>query len=143
MMFRSLLRLLFLVIGFAALPALASTDALPPHSPPSSWPQEGALGTYDRASLQRGFQVYKQVCSVCHSLKLLAYRDLADLGFNEAEVKALAAEATVHDGPNDNGDMFDRPGKPSDNFVGPYPNDQTARAVNKGALPPDLSLIIK
>ena len=76
-------------------------------------------------------------------MKLIAYRDLADLGFNAPEVKALAADATVHDGPNDNGDMFDRPGRPSDYFVPPFPNDQAARASNRGALPPDLSLIVK
>jgi len=116
---------------------------LPPHAPPGGWPHKGFTGTYDRAALQRGFQVYKQVCSVCHSLKLLSYRNLADLGFSEAEVKAIAAEATVHDGPNDNGDMFDRPGRPSDFFVSPFPNDQAARAANRGALPPDLSLIVK
>jgi ubiquinol-cytochrome c reductase cytochrome c1 subunit len=116
---------------------------LPPYGPADGWPHAGAFGTYDRAALQRGFQVYKQVCSICHSLKLIAYRNLPDLGFSEAEVKAIAAEATVHDGPNDNGDMFDRPGRPSDFFVSPFPNDQAARAANKGALPPDLSLIVK
>ncbi len=76
-------------------------------------------------------------------MKLLSYRDLTDLGFSMPEVKAIAAEATVNDGPNDNGDMFDRPGRPSDFFAKPFPNDQAARAANKGALPPDLSLIIK
>ena len=137
---RILLAILFVSLS---LPALAAEGTVPPHSPPGGWPQAGAFGTYDRASLQRGFQVYKEVCSVCHSMKLLSYRDLRDLGFNEAEVKALAANVTVHDGPNDNGDMFDRPGRPSDFFVSPFPNDQAARAANKGALPPDLSLIIK
>lgn len=143
-MSRSLFSVLTLVVGLAVAPAMAGeSNALPPHEPSTGWPHEGAFGTYDRAALQRGFQVYKQVCSVCHGLKLLSYRDLADLGFSEPEVKALAAEATVHDGPNDNGDMFDRPGRPSDNFVKPFPNDQAARAANHGALPPDLSLIIK
>jgi ubiquinol-cytochrome c reductase cytochrome c1 subunit len=116
---------------------------LAPHSPSTAWHHQGPFGTYDRAALQRGFQVYKQVCSVCHSMKLVSYRNLSDLGFNVAEVKALAADASVHDGPNDNGDMFDRPGRPSDAFVSPYPNDQAARSANGGALPPDLSLIIK
>jgi len=123
--------------------AMAEEGTLPLNTPPGGWPQAGVFGTFDRASLQRGFQVYKQVCSTCHSLKLLSYRDLSALGFNEAEVKALAADATVNDGPNDNGDMFDRPGRPSDPFVKPFPNDQAARAANHGALPPDLSLIIK
>jgi len=123
--------------------AHAFEDTQTPHGPASGWPQKGPFGTYDRAALQRGFQVYKQVCSTCHGLRLLAYRDLTDLGFSEAEVKAIAAEATVKDGPNDNGDMFNRPGRPSDFFVSPFPNDQAARAANGGALPPDLSLIIK
>ncbi len=122
---------------------LAATDALPPHEPPGGWPHAGALGTYDRASLQRGFQVYKQVCSVCHSLKLVSYRDLADLGFSEPEIKAIAADYQVTDGPNDDGEMYQRPAKPSDHFVGPYANDKAARAVNHGALPPDQSLIVK
>jgi ubiquinol-cytochrome c reductase cytochrome c1 subunit len=136
---------IFLTVLLVALslPVLAAENNLPPHSPPSGWPQAGATGVYDRAALQRGYQVYKEVCSVCHSMKLLAYRDLRDLGFSEPEVKALAGAATVHDGPNDSGDMFDRPGRPSDFFVSPFPNDQMARASNKGALPPDLSLIVK
>ena len=119
------------------------SDALPPHSPPGGWPQAGMFGTYDRAALQRGFQVYKQVCSTCHALRYLSYRDLADLGFNAAEVKAIAADYQVQDGPNDQGEMFQRPGRPSDDFVKPFANDQAARAANGGALPPNLSLIIK
>ncbi len=140
-MSRSLLCLLVLLSGLAALPLRAEDGALEPVH--VTWPEQGPFGTYDRATLQRGFQVYKQVCATCHSMKLLAYRDLTQLGFSEAEVKALAAEVTVHDGPNDNGDMFDRPGRPSDAFVSPFPNDQAARAANRGALPPDLSLIVK
>ena len=142
MTMRLVLLLLAMLTGFAA-PTRADEGVLPPHAPPGGWQQEGAFGTYDRAALQRGFQVYKQVCSTCHSLKLLSYRNLADLGFSAPEVKALAAEATVHDGPNDNGDMFDRPGRPSDPFAKPFPNDQAARAANGGALPPDLSLMAK
>lgn len=143
-MSRSFLSVLALVIGLTTAPAMAGeSNVMAPHEPSTGWPQQGAFGTYDRAALQRGFQVYKQVCSVCHGLKLLSYRNLADLGFNEAEIKALAADATIHDGPNDNGDMFDRPGRPSDAFVKPFPNDQAARAANHGALPPDLSLIVK
>ena len=134
---------LLILLALIAAPASADEGALHPHGPAGGWHHDGALGTYDRAALQRGFQVYKQVCAVCHSLKLLAYRDLTQLGFTEAEVKAIAADASVHDGPNDNGDMFDRAGRPSDFFVSPFPNDQAARAANKGALPPDLSLIIK
>lgn len=116
---------------------------LPPHAPPGGWPHAGSTGTYDRAALQRGFQVYKQVCAACHSMKYLSYRNLADLGFNEAEVKAIAAEYQVTDGPNDQGEMYQRPARPSDPFAKPFANDQAARAANGGALPPDLSLIIK
>ncbi|HHI81947.1 MAG TPA: cytochrome c1 [Rhizobiales bacterium] len=107
---------------------------------------KGVFGTYDRGALKRGFQVYNEVCSTCHSLKLLSYRNLGEKGgpeFSKKEVKAIAAEAEVTDGPNDEGEMFQRPGIPSDAFVSPYPNEQAARAANGGALPPDLSLIAK
>ena len=105
---------------------------------------EGVFGHYDRASLQRGLQVYKEVCSACHSLRLLAYRNLTDLGYSEAQVKAFASQYEVQNAePNDEGEMFKRPALPSDRFVSPFPNEQAARAANGGALPPDLSLIVK
>ncbi|MGZ9109280.1 MAG: cytochrome c1 [Micavibrio sp.] len=107
------------------------------------WSFNGIFGTYDRAALQRGFQVYKEVCAACHSMSRLAYRNLEDLGYSEAEIKAIAADATITDGPNDEGEMFDRPGRPSDAFKAPYPNVQAAKSVNNGAYPPDLSLISK
>jgi ubiquinol-cytochrome c reductase cytochrome c1 subunit len=107
------------------------------------WPFEGALGQVDRQAAQRGFQVYKEVCSVCHGMHHLSYRNLINLGFSEAEVKEIAKTVTVRDGPNDQGEMFDRPGLPSDKFVSPFPNDEAAKAANNGAVPPDLSLIIK
>lgn len=135
------------IAGFVSALALSApvlaNDALPPHAPPTGWPHAGAFGTYDRAALQRGFQVYKQVCSTCHALRYLSYRDLADLGFNAAEVKAIAAEYQVSDGPNDQGEMYQRPARPSDDIVKPFANDNAARAANGGALPPNLSLIIK
>ncbi len=118
-----------------------ATSAL--HPKQMNWEFDGPFGRFDRASAQRGYQVYKEICSACHSLKLVAYRNLTEIGFSENEVKQIAAEASVTDGPNDDGEMFDRPGLPSDHFVGPYANDQAARSVNGGALPPDLSLIIK
>lgn len=121
--------------------AQASTEVAAP--PNVDWDFGGAFGTYDRAAMQRGFQVYKEVCASCHSLKFLAYRNLQALGFNEAEVKAIAAEYNVTAGPNDEGDMYERPAQPSDPFVSPFANPQAARAVNGGALPPDLSLIVK
>ena len=111
--------------------------------PEMHWQHKGMLGTYDRAALQRGFQVYKEVCSACHSLKLLSYRNLSDLGYSEGQIKNLAAEYTVTDGPNDQGEMFERPARPADHFKSPFANDQAARAANNGALPPDFSLIVK
>lgn len=107
------------------------------------WKFDGVLGTVDRQSAQRGLQVYKEVCAACHSLNLVAFRTLTDLGFSEAEVKAFSAAYTVKDGPNDEGEMFERPGMPSDKFVSPHANEQAARAANNGAYPPDLSLMIK
>jgi ubiquinol-cytochrome c reductase cytochrome c1 subunit len=121
--------------------AQAAGDAVPLNK--QSWSFHGLFGTFDRAAAQRGYQVYKEVCAACHGLHLVAYRNLQDLGFSEAEVKALAAGYQVTDGPNDAGEMFQRPARPSDRFVKPYPNDNAARAVNNGALPPDLSLIVK
>ena len=111
--------------------------------PSEHWSFDGIFGTYDRAELQRGFQVYQEVCSVCHAVQHLSYRDLAEIGFSEEEVKAIASTAKVTDGPNDAGEMFERQGRPSDPFVRPFANDKAARAGNNGALPPDLSLIIK
>jgi ubiquinol-cytochrome c reductase cytochrome c1 subunit len=108
-----------------------------------SWSFYGIFGTFDRAAEQRGFQVYKDVCSNCHSLNLLAYRDLAEIGLTPDQVKAVAASVQVQDGPNDQGQMFERPGKPSDAFKAPFANEEAARVANNGALPPDLSLIVK
>jgi ubiquinol-cytochrome c reductase cytochrome c1 subunit len=108
-----------------------------------SWSFAGPFGTYDRAQLQRGLKVYREVCSACHSMNLVAFRTLHDLGYSEAQVKAFAAEYTITDGPNDTGDMFDRPGIPSDYFPSPFPNPQAAAASNGGAAPPDFSLIAK
>lgn len=114
------------------------------HSPKEMlWPFDGITGSVDKRSAQRGFQVYKEVCSGCHSLRLLSYRNLEAIGFSEEEVKAIAAQASVQDGPNDDGDMFERPGRPSDRFVSPFANEKAARASNGGAFPPDLSLIVK
>lgn len=107
------------------------------------WSFSGVLGTYDRGSLQRGFQVYTQVCSACHSMKYLSYRNLSDLGYEEGQIKAIAAEYTTMDGPDDEGEMFERPMRPSDTFKAPYANEQATRYANNGALPPDLSLIAK
>ncbi len=128
-----------LLLTLTAAPALANEEALPHQN----WPHQGVFGTYDRAALQRGFQVYKEVCAACHAMHFLSYRDLTALGYTADEVKAIAAENTVTDGPNDDGEMFDRPALPSDRFHSPFKNDKAARASNGGALPPDLSLIVK
>ncbi len=127
----------------SAAPAAVQAAGDAPHPPEMHWHHKGVTGTYDRAALQRGFQVYKEVCSACHSMKLLSYRHLEGLGYSPDQVKTIAAEYTVTDGPGDDGEMFDRPGRPSDRFVSPFKNDQAARASNGGALPPDLSLIVK
>jgi ubiquinol-cytochrome c reductase cytochrome c1 subunit len=107
---------------------------------------EGPFGKFDRAQLQRGYKVYKEVCAACHSMRLLYFRNLAEpggLGFTEEQVRALAATFQVEDGPDESGQMFTRPGLPSDRFPSPFPNEQAARAANGGALPTDLSLITK
>jgi ubiquinol-cytochrome c reductase cytochrome c1 subunit len=127
------------------VPALSSRAAdETPSLPHQQWSFDGIFGTYDRASAQRGFQVYKEVCSTCHPVKHLYFRDLADLGYNEDEVKAIASTYQVtNEQPNDQGQMYQRPARPSDPIPGPFPNDLAARAANNGALPPDLSMIVK
>jgi ubiquinol-cytochrome c reductase cytochrome c1 subunit len=128
--------------GFGLGNAHASAaETAHPHA--QYWPFEGPLGTFDKPSIQRGLQVYREVCAACHSLKRVPFRTLENVGFSVDEVKALAAEYTLRDGPNDDGEMFDRAGRPSDAFPAPYANEKAARAVNNGAFPPDLSLIIK
>jgi ubiquinol-cytochrome c reductase cytochrome c1 subunit len=113
------------------------------HIEKQSWPHSGVFGTIDKAAAQRGFQIYKEVCSACHSMHLVPIRTLAGIGFKDDELKALAAGYEVQAGPNDAGEMFMRPGLPADRFPSPFPNPQAARAANNGALPPDLSLIAK
>ncbi len=113
--------------------------------PRQQWSFAGPFGRYDQAQLQRGFQVYREVCANCHSLKLVAFRNLADPGgpgFTEAQVKALAETYKIKDGPNDSGEMFERPGRPADYFPWNFPNGQAALAA-LGALPPDMSLLAK
>ena len=111
--------------------------------PEQVWAQSGPMGRIDKAQAKRGFQIYKEICSNCHSLNLVSYRNLQGIGFTEDEVKAIAAGSQVQDGPNDQGEMFMRPAIQSDRFVKPFPNDKAARVANNGALPPDLSVIVK
>ncbi len=108
----------------------------------TKWSFAGPLGHYDRGQLQRGFKVYREVCQVCHGLKMIAFRNLSALGYSEAQVKAIAAEYKVQDGPNDAGDMFEREGRPADTFPPPFPNDNAARARYNG-VPPDFSVLAK
>ena len=110
------------------------------------WSFKGITGTFDRAALQRGYQVYSEVCASCHSMRLLSYRNLGEEGgpeFSLEQVKAIAANFEVEDGPNEEGEMFTRPARPSDRFVSPYPNIQAATAANGGAYPPDMSVLVK
>ena len=108
-----------------------------------NWPFHGFFGRFDQSSLQRGFKVYREVCAGCHGIKHVSYRDLNSIGLTKDEIKSLAAEYEIKDGPNDEGEMYMRFAKPSDKFVGPYSNDKEARLANNGAYPPDLSLIVK
>lgn len=107
------------------------------------WSFAGVFGKYDKAQLQRGLKVYKEVCSACHSMKRVAFRNLEELGYTEAQVKAFAAEYDVQDGPNADGEMYTRKAVPSDYFPSPFPNDEAAAAANGGAAPPDFSLLAK
>ena len=112
----------------------------------TEWSFKGLFGKFDRGALQRGYQVYTEVCSSCHSMKYLSYRNLAEEGgpeFSEAQAKAIAASFDVTDGPNSDGEMFTRPGKLSDKFVMPYENVKAAQAANGGAYPPDMSVLVK
>lgn len=144
--------ILFAAVAVFAAPATAQESLTQPsHFPILSpelqkWSFAGPFGTFDQAQLQRGYQVYKEVCSNCHSMKLLAFRNLGEAGgphFSEAEVKALAAGYQIADGPNEAGDMFERLGTPSDRFPSPFANRQAAAAASGGAAPPDLSVIAK
>ena len=112
----------------------------------TDWTFKGLFGKFDRASLQRGYQVYTEVCAACHSMKYLSYRNLSEKGgpeFSVAQAKAIAASFEVTDGPNADGEMFQRPGKLSDKFVMPYENVKAAEAANGGAYPPDMSVLVK
>lgn len=136
-----------LAVAFAAsmlsFSAVQAAESGKPEEPKHvEWPFEGLTGHLDKQAAQRGFQVYKQVCSACHSMNLVSYRSLEKLGFEEAEVKAIAAEKMVDDF-DEKGERIQRPARPYDHFVPPFPNEDATRAANGGALPPDLSLIIK
>ena len=133
-----------LALGFSLLasgPVLAAGEVLT--YPNARFSFSTLFGTVDRGAAQRGFQVYKEVCSACHAMRQLSYRNLLELGLTEAQVREIAATFQVTDGPNDEGQMFERPGRVPDRFRRPFPNEQAARAANNGAYPPDLSVITK
>lgn len=144
-MFIRILTISFLLIGFSVQGAQAAGDQVKP--PSQAWSfyngPAGMFGYYDQASMQRGMKIYREVCAACHGLKRVYFRNLTALGYNESQIKNIASEYTIEDGPNDEGDMFDRPKEPKDTFGSPFANDQAAKYANNGAMPPDLSLITK
>jgi len=152
-MMRIVLPLGLAIAVLAAAPALAAIDTTRYPVKPVEFSFEGPFGTYDRGALQRGFQVYKEVCSACHALNHIAFHNLDEYGgpgFSEAQAKAIAAGYKIPAGPNDKGEVVDdkgapltRPGTIADYFPAPFPNEEAARANNAGNLPPDLSLIVK
>jgi|TARA_B100000401_G_scaffold406855_1_gene322666 ubiquinol-cytochrome c reductase cytochrome c1 subunit len=140
--FLRILPIIILIIGFSTkLNSAEKVEYLK-----TDWSFKGPFGKFDRGALQRGYQVYTEVCASCHSMKYLSYRNLAEKGgpeFSEAQAKAIAASFEVKDGPNADGEMFTRPGKLSDKFVMPYDNVKAAQAANGGAYPPDMSVLVK
>ena len=128
----------------AAAEGEGGTPHYPIHHPKDvEWSFAGPFATYDKGQLQRGLKVYTEVCSACHSMTLVPFRTLGDLGYSEEEVRAFAANYEVQDGPNDEGEMFTRTAIPADHFPAPFANDQAAAYANNGAIPPDFSLLAK
>ena len=137
---KKILAAMALAAALWAPAAGASTEA--PTPPAVDWSFNGLFGTFDRAQLQRGYQVYAEVCHTCHALQFMAFRNLQQIGFAPEQIAQLAGQFEVQDGPNDEGDMFMRPAKASDHMPSPFPNEQAARFANNGAYPPDQSLIV-
>ena len=131
------------VIGQGYLVEPTAEHEFHEHPREVAFKHDGPFGKWDAQQLQRGYQVYKEVCSACHSLKYVAFRDLAQLGYSEAEVKATAASWTVPGIDPNTGETNTRPGMPTDYFPSPFANDVAARAANNNAVPPDLSLMTK
>ena len=138
-------RLIFVILStLIFIKPLFSAESIDPIK--VNWSFKELTGKFDRASLQRGFQVYKEVCASCHSMQYLSYRNLGEPGgpeFTQEEVKAIAASVEIEDGPDSQGEMFTRTGKPSDKFKSPYPNVEASTAANGGAYPPDMSVLVK
>lgn len=137
-----------LMAASMAMPSRANEDGEKPHYPlihpkEQSWSFAGPFGTWDIGQLQRGLKIYKEVCSACHSMKRVSFRNLGALGYTDDQVKAFAREFEISDGPNVDGELFKRPGQAFDRFPSPYPNDEAAAAANNSAVPPDFSLLAK
>ena len=145
-MMLALLNRIILIIFISTVSFLVYAEETNTDYAKINWSFKGIFGTFDRASLQRGYQVYQEVCSGCHSVQHLSYRNLSEKGgteFSVEEVKAIAAQFEMEDGPNSDGEMFMRPGRLSDKFVKPYPNVEASKAANGGAYPPDMSVLVK
>ena len=141
-----LLNRIFLTIFLLTVPFSSFSEENNEKYMNTNWSFDGIFGTFDRASLQRGYQVYQEVCSGCHSMQHLNYRNLSESGgpeFSTEEAKAIAAQFETEDGPNSDGEMFMRPARLSDKFVKPYPNVAAATVANGGAYPPDMSVLAK
>jgi ubiquinol-cytochrome c reductase cytochrome c1 subunit len=137
-----------IALGMAGAAQAAEEEGGTPHYPlikptKQDWSFSGPFGTYDKGQLQRGLKVYRESCAACHGLERVSFRTLEDLGYSEEQVRTLAAEYEVQDGPDASGDMFMRPAIPSDHFPSPFANPEAAAASNNGAAPPDLSLMAK
>ena len=142
----SFINKILIVFFLSSIPFVAFSEEKSENLIENKWSFDGIFGTFDRASLQRGFQVYQEVCSGCHSMQHLSYRNLEEKGgpeFTEDQAKAIAKQFEVVDGPNSEGEMFNRPAKLSDKFVKPYPNVEASTAANGGAYPPDMSVLAK
>ena len=140
------IKFFFIIVLITTVPTVVFSEEKKIDLIEANWSFSGIFGTFDRASLQRGYQVYSEVCAGCHSMQHLSYRNLSEKGgpeFSEKEAKAIAAQFEVTDGPNSEGEMFLRPGRLSDNFVSPYPNVEASTAANGGAYPPDMSVLVK
>ena len=137
---------LFIIILIITVPVTVFSEEKKIDLIETNWSFEGIFGTFDRTSLQRGYQVYTEVCSGCHSMQHLSYRNLSEKGgpeFSIEEAKVMASQFEVEDGPNSEGEMFLRPGRLSDHFVSPYPNVEASTSANGGAYPPDMSVLVK
>jgi len=142
----NLLKFFFIIVLISVFPLSTYSEEKKIDFLKTNWSFDGIFGTFDRDSLQRGYQVYQEVCSGCHSLQYLSYRNLSEEGgpeFSKSEAKAIAAQFEILDGPNSDGEMFTRTGKLSDKFASPYPNIEASTVANGGAYPPDMSVLAK